>query len=476
MKLKWLLVFGIIFLAILAPVKAANEILLSSEAVTNSISYNETARFVLTITNNQDTADRFLFSSTPSQLGSGTMWRFNPQVVDIAAHSSEDVIFDLTPPKDIRVGTYDLDLIVYSASDPDIRETETIRFYITKEYPHLSANIDLPSELYPGTIPINIIVENTGVDELDDLTAVFESDLFGAYDLEIGSLKSGETKLVFNDKVTIPTSTEVGTYDAKLTFYRDGEYVDELDYEITILGKGNLAVSKNIDKGILATKYFVKITNVGNVATEQEWTAKFPAWYKWFISAKPKQDSINSEGNTVIFSWPINLGTGESTIIYYEVSFAPLIALVLSVIFLSYVLAWYFRKEFSLSKNTRSKKECIEVKLTVKNNTADIQHNVVVEDKIPTPLKLVREFGTKTPTAIKKEGTAVRLIWKFRHLGPFEEIILTYGLKSRLGVVGPIRLPVAILKAKIGKRVKMFYSNPTTLHGKIAVKEKEEEA
>jgi len=475
MKGKWLLL-TVFFLALLAPSLATDSLTLDVSAVDNSIAFNETARFVLTITNNQDHADRFLFSSTPSQLGAGTLWRFSPQVVDIAAHSSEDVIFDIIPPKDIRVGTYDLDIIVYSASDPNLRATNQVRFYITSEYPHLSASIDLPDQLYPGTIPVNIIVENTGVDTQENLTAVFESDLFGGYDIEIGTLRPDETRLVFNQDVDIPTSTEVGRYEVKLTFYKNGEYIDEVKKNIEVLGKGNLAISQDIRRGVLTTKYTITLTNVGNEIADEEWTVGVPSWKRFLVYASPKEERVDIAQGTANFVWPINLAPDESTTIYYEISYRPLLALILSLLLLAYVLAWYFRKEFSLSKSTARKKGYLEVKLTIKNNTSEVQHNVVVEDKIPAPLKLVREFGTKTPTAIKKEANAVKLIWKFRHLGPFEEVILTYGIKLRLSVVGLIMLPAAVLKAKVGKKLKKFYSNQASIRGKVSIKEKEEEA
>ena len=472
MKIKWLLMFSIVFLLLLAPAMAAGEITVDTKAVTNVIEYDETARFVLTITNNQEDPDRFLFSSTPSQLGSATLWRFNPQTVDIADGASEDVIFDLTPPKDIQVGTYSLDIIVYSSSDNSIKGYGIIKFEITSEYPRLTASMAMPGELYPGTLPITVIVENDGVEAQENLSAVFESDLFGAYDLEIDALRAGETKLVFNNDVEISSSTEIGRYVAKVVFYKNGEFVNEVKKDITILGKGNLAISHDVDKGLLTTKYSATLTNVGNAVVDEEWSAEFKSWQRIFVDASPKQASIDTTKGLATFVWPVVLSPGETTTLNYQISYSPLLAIIFAMLFLAYVLIWYLGKEFTIKKEAKTKKDHIEVKLTIKNNTAEIKHDVVVEDRIPTPLKLVREFGTKAPTAIKKGAGTMRMIWKFRHLGPFEEVILSYGLKSRLSVVGQINLPAATLKAKIGNSLKRFISNTFVLTGKIAVKEK----
>jgi len=469
---KWLLV-SLLFIVLLAPA-FAQAIVVDTEPVKNQIAYDETARFRIIITNNQDMTDKFLFASTPSQLGSGTLWRFIPQTVTIISDGSEDVILDITPPKDIRVGTYDIDITTYSATDPKIRGTGIVRLQIIKEFPHLEANIGMPGELYPGTLPVNIIVENDGVETQGNITAVFESDLFGAYDLEIGTLKAGESRLVFNQDITIPTATEVGKYDAKVVFYKNGEYVVETKKDITILGKGDLAISQDIDKGVLTTKYKVTITNVGNAQSDEQWSTVMHCMKRFLISSSKEPTVDVDPGKTATFIWPIVLAPGESTVINYQISYAPVLALIIAILFMIYVFAWYFRKEFTLTKQAQTKKGHLEVKLIIKNNTSEIQHDVIVEDKVPTPLKLVKEFGTQAPTAIKKEAGAVKMIWKFRHFGPFEERILTYGLKSSLGIVGLIILPAAVLKAKVDKTLKRFYSNTFTIKGRISVKEKEE--
>ena len=465
--------FSIMFLLLLTPAIAADEITVDTKAVTNTIAYAETARFVLTITNNQEDPDRFLFSSTPSQLGPSTLWKFNPQIVDIANGESADVILDLTPPKDIRVGKYAIDIVVYSSSDPSIKGYGTIRFEITSEYPHLKANMAIPGELYPGTLPVTVIVENDGVESQENLSATFESELFGAHNLPVDTLDAGETRVVFNQDIEIPSSTEIGRYVAKVVFYQNGEFVSEVKKDITILGKGDLVISHDIDKGLLTTKYSATLTNIGNAEVDEEWSADFKSWQRIFVDATPAQSKIDTSEGLATFVWPVVLLPGETTTLNYQISYSPLLAIIFAVLFLFYVLVWYFGKEFTLKKEAKTKKGHIEVKLTVKNNTAEIKHEVIVEDRVPTPLKLVKEFGTKAPTAIKKGAGTERLIWKFRHLGPFEEIVLSYGLKSRLSVVGQIKLPAAMLKAKIDKTMKRFISNTFILTGKIAVKEQE---
>ncbi|MBD3262759.1 hypothetical protein GF374_00060 [Candidatus Woesearchaeota archaeon] len=475
MKIKWLLVISIVLLAILAPVSAADDIVVTTEAVKDKIPYDGTLRYVITITNNQDYADKFLFSSTPSQLGQSTLWSFKPQTVSVPSGGSEDVVFDLTPPKDIRVGTYGLDIIVYSSTDTSIKGYSSIRFEITSEYPHLEATIEMPGELYPGTLPVSVIIENDGAKTQDNLTAVFESELFGAYDLEIGSLNPGETRLVLNEEVEIPTSTEPGYYTSKVVFYKNGEFVDETEKDITVFGKGNLAVSHDIKKGILTNKYSVTLTNVGNAESNEKWNADFASWKRILVKSNPEQLDVIVTDGTATFEWPIILQPGESTTINYQISYSPILATILALLFFVYVVYWYFGEAFSLKKEARKTKGHIEVKLLIKNKTPEIQHNIIIEDMVPTPLKLVKEFGTKTPTAIKKLKSGTKMSWKFRHLGPFEEVILTYGIKSRLSVVGTLTLPAAVLKAKVGKSLKKFYSNSFSLTGKVSVKEEEPE-
>ena len=77
----------------------------------------------------------------------------------------------------------------------------------------------------------------------------------------------------------------------------------------------------------------------------------------------------------------------------------------------------------------------------------------MIQDYIPTPLHLTKDdFGTIEPTTIKKKKTKILLTWKFDVLEPREERVISYGMKSRLKVIGKVFLPQAILAQKIGPK------------------------
>ena len=85
------------------------------------------------------------------------------------------------------------------------------------------------------------------------------------------------------------------------------------------------------------------------------------------------------------------------------------------------------------------------VNVSIRNNTNNEMKNVKVEDMIPKPLTLVRDFGTVIPNSLVNRKNGTKLVWKFATLAPKEEMILTYQVKSSMHVIGNLQLPQAKL-------------------------------
>ena len=145
------------------------------------------------------------------------------------------------------------------------------------------------------------------------------------------------------------------------------------------------------------------------------------------------------------------------------------------MVLLFYVLAWYYRQDVSITKEIESHGDSLKVRVTAKGASRSMLKSVVVEDYVPTPLKLGQKFSPVHPKAIKQEAGKVKLIWRLDNLYPGDERVFTYTMKSSLGVIGDVLLPAAKAKTHIDGESKVFYSNRVAMKGKVKVSELEEE-
>jgi hypothetical protein len=445
---------------------SAAELGLTHDAVKDTVAWDEAAVFTFYVQNNQ------VFEDTITVRPSTDLWadvRIDNPVINVAPNSIAVVTGTIRAPNDVRIGSYDLEILAISGANPDIKASDIIRLSITTELPHVDANFGIPGNFEPGILPINIVAKNTGAMPVSGLTGVLESALLpGPVQIDIGSLDVNEARLVWEHNLDIPLNIVPGNYNFKVSIYQNGEKVSEQIKRVDILGKENLDVNVVENKGFLSTAYTVAITNIGNVDIFNSYDLPLPAWEQLFVQGKP---SPGSDSVTGALFWSYSLAPGETANIYYKISYLPILAALIATLIVLYALGWYYRQEFSVSKElgTTDQKTSLRVNLTLKNHSNTAQQNVLLEDFIPTPLKLVKEFGTAHPALIKKVGGAVRVVWKFNTIYPGEERVVSYNMKSTLPVLGNIALPGAKVKAKINNQTKLYYSNAVSATGNVNI-------
>ncbi len=221
----------------------------------------------------------------------------------------------------------------------------------------------------------------------------------------------------------------------------------------------SVAIKEQEEKGFLETKYTITIENQGTRASAGLYTKFFSKLDAFFMQANPEQNKIEDQPNGKLFVWDYNVAPGQSKIINIKVSYISLLVAIILIVVAVLLLGFYYRENFSLIKEIILKKDegeqekRIKIKLSVANNTSKRQTNVLVQDYIPTPLILTKEdFGTVEPNTIKNKNNKIVLTWKFDVLEPKEERVLSYGMKSKLRVIGKIFLPQSVLYQKIDNK------------------------
>lgn len=222
-----------------------------------------------------------------------------------------------------------------------------------------------------------------------------------------------------------------------------------------------LEIQERTSKSFLSKEYVVVITNKGNIAASDSWEVEIAHIESFFVDSNPLAFSSETDGEHTL-TWNYNIDPGQSQEFQYTVSYWSLfIALILLVVALI-MLAFYYISKFRLRKEVVTTKHgddsYVKIKLAIKNKTNQLQKNVLVEDYVPVPFGLSREFGTIKPDAIKKKKDKLVLVWKFEELQPREERIVSYKMKAQLEVLGKVTIPPAYLKQRTAKKMIQVYS------------------
>ena len=110
----------------------------------------------------------------------------------------------------------------------------------------------------------------------------------------------------------------------------------------------------------------------------------------------------------------------------------------------------------------------IKVTLNIKNRTKTKIENVSVIEKIPNIANLVKEeyLGTLKPTKVLRHDVKGTLLkWNIDVLEGFEERMITYKIKSKLSILGSLRLSPAVIRFKnIRGSIIIEHSNSSVLN------------
>ena len=457
----------IIFSLLLLPLPALASSELSMSAVTNigNIAYNEQARFSISVTNNQPVADSICLV-TPSW---GTA-RFDNDQLFLGARGTASTALKLTPPSDVVIGTYAVEISARSCTKPRVQATALAKIVVTSELPHITSSIDLSAQVAPGTYDLNVVVKNSGTNTVSGLSGEVSSDLFETKKFDVGSVQYADARAAYHDKLTISRTVSVGRHSIVVDIYQAGKLLNTYVKRFEVVANSDIQASETVDKNFLRTKHAIVFENIGNQQAAREYSIEFPTGQRPFFFAKPKA-TIERTNGVSMASWQLNLAPGEKATVTYSISYLPLALVLLVILIMVYWFMTYYSKEFAVSKSISKNGGALRVKISVRNNTRETLHDVTITDSVPAPLKVLKEFDAAEPDAIKREHRHIRLVWKLDNVYPNEERVFIYSLKSSLGIFGSLSLPPVIIRAKIAGKQKSYRSGSVGIAGKLSVSE-----
>ena len=205
-----------------------------------------------------------------------------------------------------------------------------------------------------------------------------------------------------------------------------------------------ISVTEESSEGLFGKSYSFNITNSGNVLYSDTWE-QIVSSFDLSILRSNLDYEAKEYGDDHKISWSIDLEPKETMTITYSISYFPVFLGGILLLLASFLFITNYLNKFSVTKELKKGADSILVSVSIKNRTNTEMKNVKLEDMVPKPLKLVKDFGTVAPSSIVNAKNGTKIVWKFDVLAPKEELIINYQVKSSMHVLGNIQLPQARL-------------------------------
>jgi len=463
-----LIIIGIIISLLSTLALADSDI--TSEVISNFITFGETAEFNLSITNNADVSQSYTIYS----LTSGQGWAVDPYplsdkvVEDLAPGESYTTSIRGWPLEDFEPGIYYLNVQIDGDLDESYEIPLKVYFSSAEEpsyFPSLNVEIDIEDEIDPQEVQSVLIhLENRNPLNLTGLVIKLQSEAEGFNtEREIDLLPLESKTLEFT--VEMDPFQQPKDYYLFVTFEMYGETVkvEEVKFEVVSL---ETPFGYELEEDTIFLKKFQSfvIENDGNSENTQQFKYQINGFQALFV--KSEGEVLRENGNTYLV-WDLELEPGEAAVVQATYNYRLL--LYLGIFFLAFLIFYFFvrspimiRKGVVTTEGSEGALNEIKIALEVKNKSNKSVNDLTVTDTIPGIANLEKslDLGTLKPQQVLNTKQGTKIIWNLAELEAKEHRIITYKIRTKLNVLGTFKLPRAVVEfnKKRGKG-KKAYSN-----------------
>ncbi len=375
-----------------------------------------------------------------------------------------EINFSINPPENTKAGTYGFPIMVYMIENDSFYSIKDYNLIIEDKTEADITEFGINKDSFsPGEkIEVTGKVVNTGTSDLDELKLYvkFQGDGYEVVREEEFSLNVAEGR-TFKETFDTSIHPDPGKYSVDVTLLKFSQKMDSRKrvVEIKEIGK----IEKTYDKSwmVLQESGSFYLNNVGNIEKTEQVEMVISKPWDWFtfFSEMPE---INDMGVKVLYVWEVTLKPEETKTIKYDIHYWPFAIVALVIIYGLYMALRQIKRPSVRKHSIQTKildddKREVMVALEVKSGGKQMK-DVVVEDCIPPVVQLIKDFKTVKPK-IKREDDNIKLKWEFKNLDKNENIILSYRFRTLIGTVGYLKLPKAVLKAKIKNVKNEYFSN-----------------
>ncbi len=373
----------------------------------------------------------------------------NPNRVELSGNEKEKINVTLKFKKEVPTGkSYSTYIKIMPIGEPEDNIKHTLVTRVVRPDEILDVVAEADEKVKPGKkLELALELENRLNVLLSEVEVYASSDIFEKREgFKLLPLQVREEKL----EIEIPESAKPKNYDLNLRVYYDNQLVSKQELEFLVSTSSDLVFTKDEDKSFLKTTETVTLKNLGNADVDDIYDKELSGWQKMFASYTPEPTYTDEMGA----HWRFSLAPNNEYQIVTVVNYRTLFWLILVV--LSFGLFAYF----SLAKGVSVKKEIIKLK-TDKEGKSKLRIMVHIKNRSSKPLKHAKlieilphhlhpkpVFGTLKPDKVQKGSQGIRLMWEMDVIDKHEERIVTYNVETKVGVLGQITLPAAMLRYK----------------------------
>ncbi|MBW2981310.1 hypothetical protein KY343_00390 [Candidatus Woesearchaeota archaeon] len=466
MKKHFLL--AIIFILCILTVSAADYDV-EITPIKDSIFLEESAEFEIAIKNNLMTIQNFRIYSSEVE------WDIPSTDIKVYPDSVASERLVITPTKYVGPGMYGVALTI---KDIDADETTEELIYIhikppgqaVSEYlPSVKMSYEMNEQIAPEEpVTIKITLENRNVLNLTDLAIKITSDLAVFNTEQPVQLKPLETKDIELSYDLDPLQAP-GEYKLNFDLLKSGKTIDRPQSQIIIIGEKTLGFEEDVKKESVFFKTVIEATysSKSNIKDVQEVRIPVSFIKNLFTETNPESTVIKEEDGQRFLLIDLELEPGQTKTVYITTNYRIIVYIAAALIIIA-AIAYITRSPVKIRKGISEVKteeggiSSLKIMLQVTSLVKKPIKGVIVADYIPSIAELQREFiaGTLKPTKIlKSEKKGTILHWDLGELGPNEDRLISYNIKSKLSILGDFRLPRAKVLLRVKGKEKHIYSN-----------------
>lgn len=464
---KGVLLFIVLLLA--SVTVSAESFRVSVDAIEDTITLGQLAKFKLTVSNDLNTIETFRVKTLDYPLWEIKTEPFlNPIQFSVMPNSQKEVYLFVNPLHISNYGVYDVSIVVEIVSRKEKVNVPLRVNLVSQEagtyIETVLASIVMDEKIDPTKdVLITISLNNQNIIEYPEITVKIDSNLIKDEVKE--SLGKKEKKSISLTKRLDPqTPPQEDTIVVKLI--ANNKTLDTKVKKIEIEEITKIAKESKTKKTFLKSVDEIKLENQGNAVYKDSIKIETSLTQMLFTSSKPRGKFIKEDGKRYL-SVPVEILPGEIASIQVTKNYVTL--LIIAVLIVVIILLYYmFRSPLTVNKKATniSYREGgvseLKVVLNVSNRSKNKITNIEIIDRVPNIANLEKglTIGTLHPTKILKherKGTIIK--WVIEELDAGDERVISYKIKSHLSILGEFSLSPTIAKFRYNGKEIITHSN-----------------
>ncbi len=265
-----------------------------------------------------------------------------------------------------------------------------------------------------------------------------------------------------NNRITIPIDLsyyqEPGNYSFTLRAYNQNYSYPANNTYFQVGGFAEYDIKPSVKQSILGKIITVSVTNTGTAIGTTNASISIVPLERIF--RYQSDGNITYKDGSLIFIATVL--PGQTKELVYRVTYIPLLASPFVLLFAFFLFRHLNRKvevrRIIVNSSVSDDDFMFKIMIKIRNISNDKIKDIRVKEKLLPFAKKVGNYGTLSPKMIK-DSTGKKLLWEIDELQSGDEAVITYGIKTSVGILGNIILPPTFVRFKAGGATKSASSS-----------------